>query len=248
MKENISVIIVKTKSLKELRAKEKAMEGPTVPARETDLETLDQSIDGVERKTTESTPMPNAEEQEKKTIEFSPKAPIDNVDETTNNMPKTIKYDSQTKRTSFTERIAAIVGMKSKEKEEKGKMFGTFCAITTEAKQDEEQVTYGATANKEKTTSLELGHLMAKLEQIDKKLKNSNEERQELKREVRHNKNENLDNFFVLARATEEKLQQMSDKVEATDKEREKHIKKDMEELKKRYDIDQNGYYGQGSS
>ena len=29
----------------------------------------------------------------------------------------------------------------------------------------------------------------------------------------------------------------MSDKVEATDKEREKHIKKDMEEMKKRYDI-----------
>ena len=39
------------------------MEGPTVPARETDLETPDQSIDGVERKTMESTPMPNAEEQ-----------------------------------------------------------------------------------------------------------------------------------------------------------------------------------------
>ena len=28
----------------------------------------------------------------------------------------------------------------------------------------------------------------------------------------------------------------MSDKVEATEKEREKHIKKDMEEMKKRYD------------
>ena len=28
----------------------------------------------------------------------------------------------------------------------------------------------------------------------------------------------------------------MSDKVETTDKEREKHIKKDMEEMKKRYD------------
>ena len=34
----------------------------------------------------------------------------------------------------------------------------------------------------------------------------------------------------------EEKLQQMSDKVEATDKEREKHIKKDMQEMKQRYD------------
>ena len=35
---------------------------------------------------------------------------------------------------------------------------------------------------------------------------------------------------------TEEKLQQMSDKVEATDKDREKNIKKDMQEMKQRYD------------
>ena len=34
----------------------------------------------------------------------------------------------------------------------------------------------------------------------------------------------------------EEKLQQMSDKVEATDKEREKNFKKDMQEMKQRYD------------
>ena len=135
-----------------------------------------------------------------------------------------------------------MVGMKPKEKEEvmptteKGKTFGTVSAITTEAKQDEEQVTHGATANQKKTTSLALGNLMAKLEQIDKKMKYSEEDRQELKREVRHNKTENLDNYFVLARATEEKLQQMSDKVEATDKEREKHNKKNMEEMKKRYD------------
>ena len=77
---------------------------------------------------------------------------------------------------------------------------------------------------------------MVKLEQIDKKLKYSEEDRQELKRERRYNKNKNLDNCFNLARATEEKLQQMSDKLEATDKEREKHIKRDMEEVKKRYD------------
>ena len=77
---------------------------------------------------------------------------------------------------------------------------------------------------------------MVKLEQIDKKLKYSEEDRQELKRERRYNKNKNLDNYFNLARATEEKLQQMSDKLEATDKEREKHIKRDMEEVKKRYD------------
>ena len=77
---------------------------------------------------------------------------------------------------------------------------------------------------------------MAKLEQIDKKMKCSEEDRQELKKQIQYNKNENLDNSFNLARATEEKLQQMSDKVETTDKEREKHIKKDMEEMKQRYD------------
>ena len=56
-----------------------------------------------------------------------------------------------------------------------------------------------------------------------------------MKKEIKHNKNENRDNYYDLARATEKKLQQMSDKVETTDKEQEKHIKKDMEEMKKRY-------------
>ena len=117
--------------------------------------------------------MPNAEEQEKKTIEFSP---IDFVEDTTSNTPETIKDDSQTKRTWFTEKIAAMVGMKPREKEEviptteKSKSFGTVSAITTEAKQDKEQVTHGATANREKTILLELSDLIAKLEQIDKKL------------------------------------------------------------------------------
>ena len=212
------------------------MEEPTVPPSEIDLETPEQSVDGLEKKTTESTPMPNAEEQEKKTIEFSPKG---NVDETTNNTPETIKDDSQTQRRSFTERIAALVGMKRNEKKEviptteKSKTFGTVSAITTEAKQDEEQVTHGATANQEKATSLELGDLMAKMEQTDKTLKHIYEDHQELKREVRNTKNENLDNYLVLASATEEKLQQMSNNVEATDKEREKHIKKDLEEMNK---------------
>ena len=45
-------------------------------------------------------------------------------------------------------------------------------------------------------------------------------------KEIRYNKNESLDNCFNLARATEEKLQQMSDKVEATDKGREKYQKR----------------------
>ena len=126
LRKNISRNMVNTRSGKEHKAKEKAIAEPTVPAREIDLETPDQSIDGVERKTTESTPMPNAEEKEKKTIEFSP---IDKVEETTSNTPETIKDYSQTKRTSFIERIAAMVGMKPKEKKEviptteKGKRF-----------------------------------------------------------------------------------------------------------------------------
>ena len=77
---------------------------------------------------------------------------------------------------------------------------------------------------------------MAKLDQIEKKLKHSEEDREVIKKELRYNKLEYLDNYFNLARATEEKLQQMSDKVEATDGERDKNIKKDMQEMKQRYD------------
>ena len=73
-----------------------------------------------------------------------------------------------------------MVGMKSRDKEqvvptaEKGKTFGTVSTITTEAIQDDEQIkngataNHGATTNHEKTASLELGDLMAKLDQIDK--------------------------------------------------------------------------------
>ena len=78
--------------------------------------------------------------------------------------------------------------------------------------------------------------MITKLEQIDKKLKCSEDDRQEPKKEVRHNKNEIPDNYFFLARATEEKLQQMAGKIETTDKEREKHIKIYTVEMKKRYD------------
>ena len=82
----------------------------------------------------------------------------------------------------------------------------------------------GQQLTKKKNSPPELGDLMAKLEQVDKNLKCSQEDRQMLKKKIRYSKNENLDNCFNLARATEEKLQQMSDKVEANDKEREKHI------------------------
>ena len=141
-----------------------------------------------------------------------------------------------------------MVGIKPGEKEEitavteKSKSFGTISTITTETRKDKEEATQGATASKDKladgtkTNSEELGDLMTKLNEIDKKLMCSEEDRQKLKKEIRHNKKQNLDNYYVLARATEEKLQQMSDKVETTDKEPEKHIKKVMEEMKKRYD------------
>ena len=131
------------------------MERQTVPLIEIDLETTDQSDDEVERKTTESTLMPNAEEQEKKTIEFSP---INIAEDTTSNTPETIKDDSQTKRKSFTERIAMMVGMKPTEKEgvapttKKGKTFGTVSAIKTEANQNDDQIELGVTINHEATS------------------------------------------------------------------------------------------------
>ena len=130
MSKNFSVSMVNTRSAKENKTKESAVERQTVPAIEIDLD-----FDEVERKTTESTPMPNAEEQEQKTIEFSP---IDLVEDTTSKTMETIKDDSQTKRTSFTERIATMVGMKPREKEEvaptteKGKKYGSVSAITTQ--------------------------------------------------------------------------------------------------------------------
>ena len=219
--------MVNTRSPKENKTRGSAEEGRTEPAIEIDLETPDQSVDEVEKKTTESTPMPNAEEKKQKSIEFSP---IDTVEDTTGNTPETIKDESQTKRTSFTERLAMMVGMKSRDiveeepKAEKGKTFGTVSTITTEANQDDDQAkhgataSHGATADHETTTALELGDLMAKLDQIDKKLKCSEEDREAIKKELRYNKHEYLDNYFNLAEATEEKLQQMSDKVGATDK------------------------------
>ena len=77
---------------------------------------------------------------------------------------------------------------------------------------------------------------MSNLDQIDIKLKCSEEVSQQLRKELRHNKNENLDKYFALARATEEKLHQMAEKVETTDNEQEKRIKNDMEEMKKRFE------------
>ena len=77
---------------------------------------------------------------------------------------------------------------------------------------------------------------MAKLNQIDKKLKHSEEDREVIRKELRYNKHEYLDSYFNLAKATDERLKEMTDKVEATNKEQEGNIKKDLQQLKNRYD------------
>ena len=90
-RKKFSVSMVNTRSAKENKTKMSAGEGQTEPAIEIGLETPDQSVDEVEKKTTESTPMPNAEEQKQKTVEFSP---ADTVEDTTGNTPETIKDES----------------------------------------------------------------------------------------------------------------------------------------------------------
>ena len=243
-KKNFSVSMVNTRSNTENRAKEGTEGKQAEPAIEIELETPDQSVDEVGKKTTESTPMPNAEEPNPKSMEFSP---IDNVEDTTGNTPETVMDESQAKRTSFTETLATMVGMKSRDaaveetKAEKGKTFGTVSTRTTDTDQNEDQIRPGTAANNRTTTdhgtaTLELGDLMAKLDQIDKKLKHSEEDRDVIRREIRNTKNEYLDSYFNLARATEERLQQMSDKVDTTDEKRDKYIRKDMQEIKQRYD------------
>ena len=138
---NFSVSMVNTRSTTENRAKQ-GTEGERVePTIEIELETPDQSVDEVGKKTTESTPMPNAEEPNPKHMEFSP---IDNVEDTTCNTPETVKDESQ-KRTSFTERLAMMVGMRSRDaaveetKAEKSKTFGTVSTRKTETDQNEDQ-------------------------------------------------------------------------------------------------------------
>ena len=244
-RKNFLVSMVNTRSAKENKTRGSAEEGRTELAIEIDLETPDQSVDEVEKKTTESTPMANAEEQKQKSMEFSP---IDTLEDTLGNTPETTKDESQAKRTSFTEMIAMIIGMKSRDivgkeqKAEKGKTFGTVSTKTTEVNRDDDQskhgatASHGATADHETTNPLELGDLMAELDQIDKRLKCSEEDWEVINKKLRYNKHEYLDNFFNLAKAMEEKLQQMSDKVEATDKDREGNINKEMHAMKQRYD------------
>ena len=243
-KKNCSVSMVNTRSNTENKTKED-MEGRRAePAIEIELETPDQSVDEMKKKTTESTSIPNAEEPNPKSMEFSP---IDNVEDTTGNMPETVNDESQAKKkTSFTERLAIMVGMKPRDaaaeepRAEKGKSLGTVSTKTTDSDQNEDQIRRETAANNRATTDHETttrpSDLMAKLDQIDKTLKHSEEDRDVMKKELRYNKHEYLDSYFNLAKATEEKLQQMSDNVDTTDGERDKNIKKDMQEMKQRYD------------
>ena len=241
---SFSVNMVSTRSTTENRAKE-GTEGERVePTIEIDLETPDQSVDETRKMATESTPMPNAEEPNPKPIEFSP---IDNVEDAIGNTEETVKEDSQVKKTSFTEKLAMMVGIKTKEnmteepKAERARTFGTVSTKTTEANPRQEQTKAEATAKDRPTAdheeaTLELGDLMAKLNQIDKKLKHSEEDREVIRKELRYNKHEYLDSYFNLAKATDERLKEMTDKVEATNEERDRNIKKDMQQLKNRYD------------
>ena len=243
-KKSFSVNMVSTRSTTENRAKE-GTEGERVePTIEIDLEIPDQSVDETGKMATESTPMPNAEEPNPKPIEFSP---IDNCEDATGNTQETVKEDSQVKKTFFTEKLAMMVGIKTREntveepKAERARTFGTVSTKTTEANLREEQTRAEATAEDRtaadhEVATLELGNLMAKLNQIDKKLKHSEEDREVIRKKLRYNKNEYLDSYFNLVKATEEKLQQMSDKVDTTNEEREKNIRKDMQQLKSRYD------------
>ena len=108
--------------------------------------------------------------------------------------------------------IAAMIGMKPRVGEattvnEKSKTFGTVSTISTETRKkigEASKVTAVSPDERFKetrTTSVELGILMTNLNEIDKKLKCSEENRLELKKETRPNKNENLDNYYCLARA-----------------------------------------------
>ena len=97
-----------------------------------------------------------------------------------------------------------MVGMKSRDaaaeepKAEKGKTFGTVSTKTTDTDQNEDQIRPGTAANNRATTdyektTLELGDLMAKLGQTEKKLKHSEDDRDVIRKELRNNKHEYLD-------------------------------------------------------
>ena len=79
------------------------------------------------------------------------------MEDTTSNTPETVTDESQ-KRTSFTERLAMMVGMRSKDaaleetKVEKSKAFGTVSTRTTETDQNEGQRKPGPATDYKTTT------------------------------------------------------------------------------------------------
>ena len=81
IKRKVSVNKVNTRNNKEQTTEEKLTK-KSAPITEVDLETPEQSTDEVERKTTDSIPVPKVEEQQTKTIEFSS---LDNGNEITGN-------------------------------------------------------------------------------------------------------------------------------------------------------------------
>ena len=198
-KDNFSVSMVSTRSSTENKTREGAKDKQVEPTIEIDLETPDQSVDEVEKKTTESTQSPHMEDQNPKTVEFSP---IDVLEDTTGNTRETVKVDSQvkkTKKTFFRNKLAMMVGMKSRDntaeesKTERARTFGTVGTKATEADLKEEQARTEATAENRttadhETPTLELGDLMTKLNQIDKKLKYSEEDIDSIRKELKYNK------------------------------------------------------------
>ena len=136
-----------------------------------------------------------------------------------------MKDDSEVKKTSFTDKLAMMVGMKLRDntaeesKTEGARTFGTVSTKAIGADPKEEQARTKATSENRTTADHE-----------------TDEDRDSIRKELKYNRHEHLDSYFNLAKATDERLQQMSDKVEATNEERDRNIKKDMQQLKNRYD------------
>ena len=68
MRKNISVNMVYTRSNEGQETEEKQTNQKSMPVTEIDLETPEQSLDGEEQKATDSTPMPNEQDQEQRQL------------------------------------------------------------------------------------------------------------------------------------------------------------------------------------
>ena len=86
-------------------------------------------------------------------------------------------------------------------KAEKSKTFGTVSTRTTDTDQNEDQKKPGTATDYRTTTdhgtaTLELSGLMAKLDQIDEKLKHSEEDRNVIRKEMR---NTNMSTWIAIS-------------------------------------------------